>query len=123
MKKRPVSWLANCWLSAMFPPAATTAPLIACTIPGPSMQLRVSTHWVPVGDACAVEVLTRYQGSGSAPAAPPAPVWPSAQWGATFVTGNVGRISVLRDFALYLTGTGEPAMVVLAATAEGIGHE
>src|SRR6218665_1725714 len=48
MKKRPVSVLANCWLSSMLPPAATTAPLIACTMPGPSTQLSVSTHSVVV---------------------------------------------------------------------------
>ena len=45
MKKRPVSRLANCWLSVMLPRAATIAPLTACTMPGPSVQASVTTQW------------------------------------------------------------------------------
>ena len=51
MKKRPVSVLANCWLSVMLPRAATIAPLTACTMPGRSAQLKVSTQWLEAGES------------------------------------------------------------------------
>src|SRR3954467_1746177 len=44
MKNRPVSALENCCDSAMLPPAATIAPVIACTIPGSSRQTRERTQ-------------------------------------------------------------------------------
>jgi hypothetical protein len=56
MKKRPVSVLANCWLSVMLPRAATIAPLTACTIPGLSAQLNVSTQWFGCGSAAGTAV-------------------------------------------------------------------
>jgi hypothetical protein len=38
--------LVNCWDSVIFPFAATIAPEIAWTIPGPSVQERVKTQWL-----------------------------------------------------------------------------
>jgi hypothetical protein len=37
--------LVNCWDSVILPFAATMAPEMACTIPGPSVQDRVKTQW------------------------------------------------------------------------------
>jgi hypothetical protein len=41
MKKVPLSALENCCDSVMLPAAVTMAPLIACTMPGRSLQTRV----------------------------------------------------------------------------------
>ena len=74
MKNRPVSRLANCWLSVMLPRAATIAPLTACTIPGPSVQLSVTTQWNRCGlcGSASVVIRTAYRdASGRRAAAVP----------------------------------------------------
>jgi hypothetical protein len=49
MKKVPVSGEEYCWDSVIFPSDATIAPEMACTMPGLSGQLKVTTQWLSVG--------------------------------------------------------------------------
>src|SRR4051794_39791503 len=51
MKKRPVSRSSYCWLSRMLPPCSTRKPVTACTMPGRSGQMIVSTNSFPAAPA------------------------------------------------------------------------